>query len=172
MSCWIDYIGIKTGAPIGAYELPPSGLYINSLPGISLESISKISNADQENYLGAWADIQQEALSRFKVDFLTALRGCYKLRRNLDLEAIMCDNKEVFTNAWKYLLGNQLMLFRLHTNRLNRYTTIELEDAQKLLDFYQVEYERAMEQATALADVSEYELECGGGNPERVIFLP
>lgn len=167
MDCLLDYIGIK----VCGDETPGSGLFINSLPGISLESIDKIATEDQITYMGVWADVQAEAAVRFKIDFMTAITNCFKLNTDCDYEDLICDNKAILVNAWRYLLGNQLMLFRLYTNRLNIFTTVKLEDAAALRDLYQVEYEKSLKQSVNLIDVGDCEM-CCGGNPEYVVWRP
>jgi hypothetical protein len=169
LTCFLGFIGLQNCG--GVYEESESGLYINSLPGISLESIDKIADAEQITYKGVWDDVQTEAMVRFKIDFITEVTKCYKINKECDYEAIACENKETLVNAWRYLLGNQLMLFRLHTTRLNRFTTIDKDSAEDLRDFYQVEYEKALSQAVKLVDVSSCCMECGN-NPEIVYFLP
>jgi len=144
---------------------------VNSLPGISLESIDKIADAEQVTYLGVWDDVQTQAMIRFKVDFITEVTKCYKITRECDYETFVCDNLELLANAWRYLLGNQLMIFRIYSPRLNRFTTIDLEQAKELRDYYQVEYEKALSQAVRLIDFSTCCMECGG-NPEVVTWLP
>lgn len=168
MNCLTDYIGIR----VCSNDTPPgSGMYINSLPGISLESIDKIANADQITYRGVWADVQEEAYQIFEVDFFNELLKCYKVQPYCDYEALICNNKKLLAGAWKYLLGSQLMLARLYSSRLNYFTTVTLDDAGKLRDLYQVEYEQSLSKAMKIIDVSSCCLECGG-NPEYVTWLP
>lgn len=169
MNCLTDYIGIRV---CSTDTSPESGLFINPLPGLSLESIDKIADKDQITYRGVWADAQEEAYQRFVIDFFDALMGCFKVQPYIDYEAILCANKKILSVAWRYLLGNQLMMYRLYTNRLNYFTTIAKEDAAELLTHYQVQYEQALSKAVKLIDVSHCRLlECGG-NPEYVTWLP
>lgn len=169
LTCLTGYVGLQNCG--GVYEIPESGLYINTLPGISLESIDKIADSEQITYAGVWNDAQTEAAVRFRIDFIAEVTKCYKISTDCDYDAMICANKEVLVNAWRYLLGNQLMIFRLYTSRLNRFTTIDKEQAAELRDFYQVQYENALRQAVLLIDVSSCEL-CCGGNPEYVTFIP
>lgn len=169
MQCIIDYIGLQVCAN---QDAPVSGLYINTLPGITLESIEKIAGPDQVTYAGVWRDAQAEAAIRFKIDFIAALNKCYTINRHCDYEDMICDNVESLTNAWRYLLGNQLMIFRLYSTRLNRFTTIDAKKAEELKDFYQIEYEKSLMQAIDFIDVSGCcNTQCTN-NPERVIWLP
>lgn len=169
-NCLLDYVGIKVCA---GDECPPgSGLYINSLPGISLESIEKIANEDQISYLGLWKDVQAEAWIRFVIDFREVFSRCFDLSNKIEYEDLICDNKKVLVNAWRFLLGNQLMLFRVNSPRLNRFTTVDIKSAQKLVDYYQVTYENALEQAVNLIDVSDFRLPKPDPQPKHVVWLP
>lgn len=169
ITCLIGYIGFQACG--GIYEAPASGLYINSLPGISLESIDKIADSEQVTYLGVWGDAQTEAAIRFKTDFIAEVTKCYKITRECDYEQFVCDNIDTLVNAWRYLLGNQLMIFRIYSSRLNRFTTIDLDQAKELRDYYEGEYLKALSQAVKFIDFSTCCMQCGG-NPETVYHLP
>lgn len=168
--CLKDYVGIKTGCEDTTAS---SGLYINSLPGISLESIEKTATQDQETYLGLWSDIQDEAWIRFVIDFREAVSECFELSKDCDYESLICDNKKILINAWRFLLGNQLMLFRVNTTRLNRFSTIDAKGAEKLVDHYQVQYEKSLLQAAQLCDLSECRCQLvNDPKPKQVQWLP
>lgn len=167
LDCLDNYIGVK-----GCGEEPGSGQYINSLPGISLENIDMIADGEQISYAGVWADVVSEAKPRFKTDVRSELSKCYQLSKDCNYEEIICDNIELLVTAWKYLLGNQLMLERINSPRLNRYTTVDIEQARELKDHYQVEYEKELRKVAPLMNVDACELCCGGGNPGRVTWLP
>lgn len=168
MDCLIDYIGVL----VCGTESSGSGQFINSLPGISLESIDKIADSEQITYKGVWDDVQAEAANRFYVDVINELTKCYELQPYCDYENLICENKAKLITAWKYLLGNQLMVFRMYTTRLNRFTTIDANKAAELRDFYQLEYEKSLTLATKIMDVSSCECMQCGGNPEYVYILP
>lgn len=169
MECLIDYIGFFNCANADA---PASGMYINTLPGISLESIDKIANNEQVTYLKVWQDAQAEASIRFKLDFIRKINECYTLSRKCDYEDIICDNIDHLLVAWRYLLGNQLMLYRIHSTRLNRFTTIDKKDAEDLAAFYYSEYVSALDTSMKLVDVSGCcEQECTN-NPSHIWILP
>lgn len=168
MNCLTDYIGIK----VCGNETSGSGQFVNALPGISLESIDKIADSEQITYKGVWADVQAEAWNRFYVDVINELSKCYQLQPYCDYEELICENKSRLITAWKYLLGNQLMQFRLYTTRLNRFTTIDLKQAAELRDFYAVEYEKALSLAAKIMNVESCECMQCGGNPQYVTWLP
>jgi len=115
MQCFTDYIGLSFCA--GVYESPASGIYINSLPGISIESIEKIADQEQINYLGVWGDVQTNALAQFRLDIISEMNKCYTLNCDCDYDTLICENQEVLTQAWKYLLGIWILIFRINSNR-------------------------------------------------------
>ena len=163
----IDYIGIK----VCGDENPESGIFINSLPGISLESIDKIASEDQTTFKVLWNDLQKEAEQEFFIDFANEISKCFRLMPSCDYWELLCVNRCWLVNAWKYLLGYKLMIYRLFTSRLNRFTTIDYKQAEQLRDFYGKEYRAAMSVAMKLVDVSECCMPCAG-NPEVVTWLP
>lgn len=156
---------------MSVYDAPASGIYLNSLPGISIESIDKIADSEQVTYLGVWDDVQKFALAQFRLDVMNELKNCYQLNRDCDYDTMICDNIDELTLAWKYLLGVSLMIFRLNSDRINRYTTIGREEAKELRDFYQAEYTKALHQAVLLMDTDECCLKCES-NPSAVTYLP
>ena len=169
MTCFVDYIGLSLCA--GAYESPASGIYINSLPGLSMESLDKIADQEQINYLGVWDDVQANALPEFRVDVMAEIRKCYELNCDCDYDVLICENLEVLTQAWKYKLGISVLMFRINSNRLNRYTTIDIPQAKELLAYYQAEFEKMLSSSVLCMDISSCEL-CCGGNPQVVTWLP
>lgn len=64
-----------------------------------------------------------------------------------DYSSILCNNRELFTSAWLFLLGNQSIIELLNSSRINRYTTVDRERYTELRDFYQVQYEKELETA-------------------------
>lgn len=170
MECFIDTIGLSY-CQAGVYDGPSSGIYLNSLPGISIENTDKIADSEQVTYLGVWDDVQKFALAQFRLDVMNELRNCYQLNRDCDYDAMICDNIDELTLAWKYLLGVSLMIFRLNSDRVNRYTTIGREEAKELRDFYMLEYQKALHQGVLLMDTDECCLVCES-NPSVVTYLP
>lgn len=169
MQCFVDYIGLSLCA--GAYESPASGIYINSLPGISMESLDKIADQEQVTYLGVWDDVQANALPDFRVDVMAEIRKCYQLDCECDYDALICENLEVLTQAWKYKLGIHVLLFRINSNRMNKYTTVTIPEAKELLAYFQVEFEKMLHNSVLCMDTSSCDL-CCGPNPQTVTYLP
>lgn len=168
MDCFVDSVGLQF---CQGSETPVSGLYLNSLPGISIESIDKIADSEQITYLGVFEDVQTNAKAQFRLDIMTELHKCYRLNKDCDYNTLICDNTEVLYQAWKYLLGVHVMLFRQASDRLNWFTTVSLEDAKALQDRYQVEYEASLNQGVQLMDTSECCMKCDP-MPRRIVWLP
>lgn len=170
MQCFLNHIGLSY-CTRGVYDVPASGIYLNSLPGISIENIDKIADSEQVTYLGVWDDVQTTALGQFRLDIINKLRECFALDRECDYDTMICENVDVLTVAWKYLLGATLMIFRLNSDRLNKWTTIKREEAKELRDYYQAEYEKALQQGVLLMNTESCCLQCAP-NPETVTWLP
>lgn len=170
LTCFIDLVGLSY-CTRGVYDVPASGIYLNSLPGINIESIDKIADSEQETYLGVWEDVQASAVVQFRLDVINEMNKCYKLNKDCVYDDLICENTSELTLAWKYLLGVWLMIFRLTSDRLNRYTTVDREQARELKDFYQIEYEKALTQGVQLMNTESCCLQCEG-NPSVVVWLP
>lgn len=167
LDCLTDYVGLKFCDD----DTSGSGQFINSLPGIRIERADMIADDEQITFKGVWVDVQEQASIRFYSDVVEEVSKCYSLNPYCDYEDLICQNKLKLINAWKYLLGNQLMLENIYSNRINRYTTIGKEEAKELKDLYQSEYEKALVQAVKLMNVSSCEL-CCSTNPDYVSWLP
>lgn len=170
MQCFLNHIGL-TNCTTGVYDVPASGVYINSLPGITIENVDKVASNDQVTYLGLWTDVQAFALAQFRLDVMNEIKKCYKINTDCDYDTMICYNIDELTLAWKYILGVTLMIFRLNSDRLNRWTTIGREEAKELRDFYQEQYFAALQQGVLLMDTSECCLICEP-NPSIVTWLP
>lgn len=167
MDCYTDLVGIK-----GCGDIPTGG-WINTLPGISLEVIDNIADSEQVTYLGVWADVQKEASTQFKIDLIEKINECYNINTDCDYEDIICkaENIVLLTTSWRFRLGVQLMIERLYSTRIN-WITLNKEQAEELKTFYQVEYERTLSQAVKFMDLTDCCLQCGGGNPNYSVWLP
>jgi hypothetical protein len=75
MNCLNDYVGLRGCGD----TTPPSGLYVNDLPGISNEILVKLTNQENATYVDVWNMIQQRAGLRFSLDVREAMGKHYKL---------------------------------------------------------------------------------------------
>lgn len=136
-----------------------------------MEAMDKIATEDQVTYLGVWNDIQKNAIAQFGIDVMMKMNACYNLNKECDYHLLICENMDVLVQAFKYLLAETIMVFRLSTNRINRYTTVDRDQAIELRGYYREEYEKNLGIGVQLMDTSGCEL-CCGGNPEVVTWLP
>lgn len=149
VECFTGFIGI-----LGCNtSTPGSGLYINSLPGVTLEMVDKIADAEQVTYLGVWAEVEQRGILRFRTALMAKLNECYQINQRATVECIACENKDLLATSLWYLLGSELMVERIYSNRINRYTTIDKEQAVELRDHFSVEFERELALAVQGIDV-------------------
>jgi hypothetical protein len=147
LSCFINHIGIKScGATPSTSET-----FINELPGITFKMIDSITDIEQQTFVQFWDDIQKTALRKFTKEvtsrFTKKYEGFCCSGDECQIDFIVCTNIELFEEAWMYLLGVELMLARLYSDRFNRYTTIDRNQATELKDFYMVEFEKSLNHA-------------------------
>jgi len=55
-------------------------------------------------------------------------------------EALICNNKQFFADAWLYLLGLEMCDEIIYSSRLNRWTTIDLKTAQNQKKLFMLQY--------------------------------
>lgn len=168
MSCLKDYIGLKLCSD---FEESDSGLYINSLPGLSLEAIDNSATSEQTTAVGLYSDAQDEAYAQFEIDFFNELTKCHDVGPNCDYKRLICANKKVLANAWRFCIGVQLMLARLYTSRLN-FFTLDEKTAGELKDLYQTSYEEALSKSVKLLNLSTLQLPCAPKAINTVAWLP
>jgi len=78
VNCLVDYVQV---AWCGATSAPPSGLYINSLPGITFKGLQSIASEDQQTFADMWSDIQTRASRRFDIDIRQKFGRKWKLKQ-------------------------------------------------------------------------------------------
>lgn len=108
MSCLKDYIGLKyCGAPV-----PPSGLYVNSLPGISLNTIDKTTDEDQVTFNGLWSDVQERSYRKFTTLVNSFFGQRYKLKSITESINLGLQLTDTTVSALGTYRGIELKLYR------------------------------------------------------------
>jgi len=83
-------------------------------------------------------------------DDLTADPSCFGLSGMFTVkclwDAMVCQNKNLWTRAYWYCLGIELLTEQIYSNKLNSYTTINLQKAKELRDEYTIEYNKSLSQ--------------------------
>lgn len=136
---------------------PTPQLLINSLPGVTLTKVSSLANDEQKTYLGVWDDIVLRTLLQFELLIKAELNKCHRITKAELVDCIVCENVALFDYPLWYLHGVQLMIEITSTDTLNRYTTIDLDKAERLkTEFYQ-EFASALSDAVKSIDLESSE---------------
>lgn len=75
---------------------------------------------------------------------------------------LVCSNIDLFTLAWQYCLGAEMMTERIFSDRINKYTTIDLERARELRTEFETGWKFELEKTIDGIDVSDSDccIEC------------
>ncbi len=143
MDCLQNRIGILgCGAPTTGVQL-----YINQLPGVSIEKISALADDEQETFLGVWADVVLRTLKKFEILVKAELNKCYKITDKTVVECLICEHKALFDVALWYLHGTELMIEVTSSDTISRFTTMDLEKAEKLKEEFFTEFQASLSDA-------------------------
>jgi len=173
MNCLINRIGIRgCDAPASeAVEASAEGvtpvvlaspalpiLFINDLPGVSLAKIDSLTDDEMETYLDVWNTIVLRSIKKFEILVKAKLNQCYKLTDKIVVACLVCEKKDLFDVALWYLHGTELMIEITSTDEMNRYTTIDLEKAEKLKEEFYAEFTGAL--ADAVNSITPADSDC------------
>ena len=122
-------------------------LFINQLPGITLENISALADDEQETFLGLWADVSLRAMKKFEALVKAKINQSHRITDRKIIECLVCEKKDLFDVALWYLHGTELMIERTSTDVMSRYTTIDLDKAEKLKEEFYTEFTAALSDA-------------------------
>ena len=78
-------------------------------------------------------------------------------------DGLICQNKNIFSRAFWYLTGIEVLTEILYSTKLNQFTTVNLQKANDLRAEYQVEYMKALDQiCSGMTLDCDCCLECSG----------
>lgn len=140
LECLRDYIGLDTAGE-------ESGLALVNLPGISMNNFGGIKNDTYEDDTALWNTIQNRSLRKLLTNTTSRMNECFKITDLEIIECLVCDKLELFANAFWYLLGAETMIERIYSDRVNRWTSIDIEEARDLLAYYTTQYENELQLA-------------------------
>ncbi|CAK9252051.1 unnamed protein product [Sphagnum jensenii] len=87
-------------------------------------------------------------------------------------DVLVCNYRQNLAVAWWYLLGSELMKERLYTDRVNRYTTVDLTKARELTQSLRNEYMNELLTFVDSVDLmSDWCIDCDA-IVKQVEFLP
>lgn len=147
MDCLIGFIGYDSTVEVD------SGLYLTSLPGVTIDLIYGISD-DDELEDKTWADIEKRSILKFRTFFLNELNKCWNLTSVSVAECLICGNKDLLSVAFWYLCGAEMMSETIGSERTNRFTTVDLDKAQNLRDEFMDIFHNELHTAVAGIDLS------------------
>ena len=76
-------------------------------------------------------------------------------------DAILCGNIDIYSDAFIYALGMELMRERIYSDRVNRFTTVDKKRAEELLQFYTDDYTQFLQTANNTIHLSDdFCIEC------------
>lgn len=76
MDCLRDHIGLNY---CGNTTTPPSGVYINDLPGVSLRLMTSLTDEETATFISLWTMIQKRAEMRFATDVRAAMNKYFRI---------------------------------------------------------------------------------------------
>lgn len=71
------------------------------------------------------------------------------------VEKYVCENINLFKQALYYRLGLELVVERRFGNRINEFTTMTVEDSEKLQEFYNTQFQQELMNATKAVNIKE-----------------
>lgn len=104
----------------------------------------------QSRVRGAESDISAEVTDVTQSSNTTGLSGIFSVRCEYD--RVVCNNKELFTTALWYLLGAELMTERIFSDRVNRFTSVDLKKAHELKTYFEFMYKGGVDAAGTFHD--------------------
>jgi hypothetical protein len=154
MDCLNGYIGVSSKESTEA----ESGLYVDSLPDISLSSIEKLSDIDSADFNELWKSVEKRGILKFRTLFINEVNRCHRISKISICECLICSNKTLLATSIWYLLGAEIMFERANSSRLNKYTTIDRAKAKELraefMDLFHSEL------SVAVAGINIHESDC------------
>lgn len=147
MDCLVGYIGLANGTAAN------SGLYLSDLPGISAESVAAIANGDQSDAEAVLHEVEVRAIAKFRTLFTREMNRCWRISNRSEIECIICENKELIAVALWYLIGAEMMLEKINSERVNRFTVTK-KDYQELANQFLNDVFTELQTAVAGIDIA------------------
>lgn len=163
MNGWEGYIGISP-----AVGIADSGLYVTELPGINLNNLNKIADRpDKEDFQDVFKVCEKRVLLSFHAAFTAQLNICWHVCEPTVTECLMDHYKQKLAAALWWLIGAEIMIERQASDRLNRFTTIDLEKAGEMQAFFEARAAHELKNAVKSIDPGV----CTESTVERKSFI-
>lgn len=133
-----------------------SGLYVDSLPDISVGIIERIV-ADEGSVVDTWEEIEKRALLKFRTLFIAEVNKCHKVH-DIDIcECLILSNKLLLSTALWYLMGAEVMLTRNASSRVNL-ATYNQPKQKELHEYFEDMFTKEL--TTAVNGIDIHSSEC------------
>ena len=147
MNCLFGFIGFD-----GTVQTD-SGLHLTALPGISeslLEGIKDALEADGQTL----EHIEKRSILKFRTLFINELNRCWRVSDVNKAECLICANRELLSVSLWYLMGAEMLVETINSERTNRFTTVDLDKTQDLKDEFMDIFTSELHIAVAGIDLS------------------
>lgn len=128
-----------------------SGLYVDSLPGISTDVISRIKD-DRDDDDTLWRKIELRALLKFRTLFVAEVNKTHKVHNQEICECLIRENKILLATSLWYLLGSEVMVERLTSNRTN-VATINKNTPREIKEMLEDNFRNELKEAVLSIDL-------------------
>lgn len=146
--CLVGFIGLSNNV---SGEVP-SGLYADALPDISEAQIEKLVDGEKD-IKELWQEIERRAILKFRTFFIRAVNESHKISDKNKCECLICEHKDLLATSLWYLLGEEIMIQRSNSSRLNTYTTIDKAKAKDMRVEFHDAFVRELETAVHGIDI-------------------
>ena len=169
LECLLGTIGIKGCST----DIPDSGLWLNELQGITLESIDKLTEQEQVTYVKFIEELDKNSSNRFSNFIHNKFRECYQIQTKQCSDDLICANVEAFYVAYRYMMARELMNYRLFSDKWNKWS-MSKDNCRELKDFFDEQLNEEVDIAvkTIQVDRTSNCFRSGGGNTQWVTVMP
>lgn len=104
-------------------------------------------------------EIQKEGVSFTNPASLTRVNDTHGLIVEVSVrcsyDAIICANIDLYSDAYLYALGVELMRERMYSDRVNRFTTVDRKRAGELLELFTQDYQEFLKTANDTVNIND-----------------
>lgn len=149
-TCFSDLVGINK-CPDDPE--PSSGLYVNDLPGMTVELVQLITQKEDETYIETWNKAYKRAVLSFRTSFLAQVNKCYKINDPGVIDCLLCESKDTLAIAFQIFLGYTILNYAKGTWRINQIARIGSDQIDELSAMYFTDFSKELEAAVYGIDI-------------------
>lgn len=129
----------------------PSGLYVDSLPGISAEAINRVRD-DGDCSEKMWGKIEWRSLLKFRTLFTAEVNRTHKVHDQAICECLIENNKLLLATSLWYLMGAEVMVERMTSSRVN-VATINKNTPKEIKEMLEDQFKKELTEAVLNIDI-------------------